>query len=45
MESLDLNLHQIPVEQIRELIEQYIPLQMCRFYGLIPLSKQDGESP
>jgi type IV pilus assembly protein PilB len=45
MESLDLNLHQIPVEQIRELIEQYIPLQMCHFYGLIPLSRQDGESP
>jgi type IV pilus assembly protein PilB len=45
MESLDLNLHQIPVEQIHELIEQYIPLQMCRFYGFIPLSKQDGESP
>jgi type IV pilus assembly protein PilB len=45
MESLDLNLHQIPVEQIRELIEQYIPLQMCRFYELMPLSKQEGESP
>jgi type IV pilus assembly protein PilB len=43
MESL--NLHQIPVEQIRELIEQYIPFQMCRFYGFIPLFKQDGESP
>lgn len=45
MESHDLNLHQIPVEQIRELIEQYIPLQMCRFYEFIPLSRQDGESP
>jgi type IV pilus assembly protein PilB len=45
MESHDLNLHQIPPEQIRDLIEQYIPLQMCRFYGLIPLSKNDGASP
>jgi type IV pilus assembly protein PilB len=45
MESHDLNLHQIPIEQIRELIEQYIPFQMCRFYEFIPLSKQEGESP
>jgi hypothetical protein len=45
MESLDLNIHQVSQEQISELIEQYIPLQMCRFYGLIPLSKSDGECP
>jgi len=45
MESFDPSLHNIPIEQIRELIEQYVPLEMCRCYGLLPLVKEDGESP
>jgi type IV pilus assembly protein PilB len=45
VKSFDPNIHKIPIEQIRELIEQYIPLEMCRCYGLVPLSKNDGESP
>jgi type IV pilus assembly protein PilB len=45
MESFDPSLHNIPIEQIRELIKQYIPLEMCRCYELLPLIKEDGESP
>lgn len=45
MEFFDPNTHQIPLEQIRELIDRYIPLEMCRCYGLIPLSKDDGSPP
>jgi type IV pilus assembly protein PilB len=45
MEFFDPNTHQIPLEQIRELIDRYIPLEMCRCYGLIPLSKDDRSPP
>jgi type IV pilus assembly protein PilB len=45
MESFDPSLHNIPIEQIRELIEQYIPLEMCRCYGLLPLIKEGEKSP
>lgn len=45
MESFDPSLHNIPIEQIRELIEQHVPLEMCRCYGLLPLAKEDREYP
>jgi type IV pilus assembly protein PilB len=45
MASFEPNLNNIPIEQIRELIDRYIPLEMCRCYELLPLAKDDEASP
>ncbi|HEY9824334.1 MAG TPA: ATPase, T2SS/T4P/T4SS family, partial [Stenomitos sp.] len=46
IDSLDPEVNQIPTDQVGELIERYIPLEICRNYELIPISlNQDVDPP
>jgi len=45
VESLDPEITDIPVSQVGELIESLIPIDVCRRYRLVPLSKSDGQPP
>ncbi|MEM9213427.1 MAG: GspE/PulE family protein [Cyanobacteria bacterium P01_F01_bin.150] len=43
VESLDPELDDIPTSQVSQLIEELIPLDVCRRYQLIPLTKNEGD--
>ncbi|HBE30515.1 MAG TPA: hypothetical protein DD990_03970, partial [Cyanobacteria bacterium UBA11368] len=45
VEPLDTEINQIPTEQVNELIENLIPVDICRRYNLIPLAKNDTQPP
>jgi len=45
VESLDPEISQIPTNQISQLIDTLIPIDMCRRYRLVPLSKNDTQPP
>jgi len=45
VESLDPEINQINASQLTQLIETLIPVDICRRYRLIPLSRTDGEPP
>ena len=45
VESLDPEISQIPTSQIGQLIDTLIPIDMCRRYRLVPLSKNDTQPP
>lgn len=46
IDSLDPEVNQIPTDQVGELIERYIPLDVCRTYELIPISlNQEADPP
>ena len=45
VESLDPEINQIPTEQVNELIENLIPVDICRRYNLVPLAKNDTQPP
>jgi type IV pilus assembly protein PilB len=45
VESLDPEINQINTTQLTQLIETLIPVDICRRYRLIPLSRTEGESP
>jgi type IV pilus assembly protein PilB len=43
VESLDPEINQVSANQVGQLIEALIPVDLCRRYRLIPLSKSDAE--
>jgi type IV pilus assembly protein PilB len=43
VESLDPEINQVSANQVGQLIETMIPVDLCRRYRLIPLSKSDAE--
>ena len=45
VESLDPELNEQPATSIAELIDTYIPIDICRRHRLVPLSKQDTQPP
>ena len=45
IDSLDLELSQIPTDQIEELIQNYISLDLCRRYQLVPLTLDQETDP
>lgn len=45
IDSLDLELSQLPTEQIGELIQTLIPLDLCRRYQLVPLTMNRESDP
>ena len=45
VESLDPEINQINASQLTQLIETLIPVDVCRRYRLIPLSRTDGDPP
>lgn len=45
IDSLDPEINQIPTDQVGELIERFIPLEICRNYTLIPLSFNESAEP
>ena len=45
VESLDPELDDIPTGQVSQLIEELIPLDVCRRYQLLPLTKTEGDPP
>jgi len=45
VESLDPEINQINASQLTQLIETLIPVDICRRYRLIPLSRTDGDPP
>jgi type IV pilus assembly protein PilB len=45
VESLDPEINQINASQLTQLIETLIPVDVCRRYRLIPLSRTEGEPP
>jgi type IV pilus assembly protein PilB len=45
IDSLDPEMNQIPTDQIGELIQEFIPLEICRNYSLIPLSINRDVTP
>ncbi len=45
VDSLDPEINSIPSHGMAELIETLIPIDVCRRYKLIPLSKEDTEPP
>ncbi|MGB8700683.1 MAG: GspE/PulE family protein [Thermosynechococcaceae cyanobacterium] len=45
VDSLDPEISQIPTDQVGQLIERYIPLEICRNYELIPLSLNEEADP
>lgn len=45
VECLDREITNIPVSQFGDLIESLIPIDICRRYRLVPLSKSYGQSP
>jgi type IV pilus assembly protein PilB len=45
VESLDPEINQISTTQLGQLIDTLIPVDICRRYRLIPLSRTEGEPP
>ncbi|MFB2835241.1 GspE/PulE family protein [Floridanema evergladense] len=45
VESLDPEITDVPVNQLGELIDTLIPIDICRRYRLVPLSKNDTQPP
>ena len=45
VESLDPELDGIPTGQVSQLIEELIPLDVCRRYHLLPLTKTEADPP
>jgi type IV pilus assembly protein PilB len=45
VESLDPEISQINTSQMNQLIETLIPIDLCRRYRLIPLSRSEAEPP
>lgn len=45
VESLDPEISQISTAQVGQLIDSLIPVDLCRRYRLVPLSKAEGEPP
>ena len=45
VESLDPEVSQITSTQVGELIDTLIPIDLCRRYSLVPLSKSDNQPP
>ncbi|MFZ4664981.1 MAG: GspE/PulE family protein [Prochlorotrichaceae cyanobacterium] len=45
VESLDPELEEQPTDNISDLIDQYIPIDICRQHRLVPLVKQDTDPP
>ncbi len=45
VESLDPEVSQIPTAEVGDLIDQLIPIDMCRNHKLVPLSKSENEPP
>jgi type IV pilus assembly protein PilB len=45
IDSLDPEVNQIPTDQVGELIDRYIPLDVCRTYELIPISLNQEVDP
>lgn len=45
VESLDPEISQIPTDQISNLIDTLIPVDICRRYRLVPLSKSEENQP
>ncbi|XHX77249.1 MAG: GspE/PulE family protein [Stenomitos frigidus ULC029] len=45
VESLDPEISQITSTQVSELIDTLIPIDLCRRYSLVPLSKSDNQPP
>ncbi|MBE9227049.1 Flp pilus assembly complex ATPase component TadA [Phormidium sp. LEGE 05292] len=45
VESLDPEITEVPVNQLGELIDSLIPIDICRRYRLVPLSKHDTQPP
>ena len=45
VESLDPEISEIPTNQISQLIDSLIPVDTCRRYRLIPVSKHDDTNP
>jgi type IV pilus assembly protein PilB len=45
VESLDPEISQINTSQMNQLIENLIPIDLCRRYRLIPLSRSESEPP
>ncbi|MEL6322191.1 MAG: GspE/PulE family protein, partial [Cyanobacteria bacterium J06626_14] len=45
VESLDIEINDIPTNQISILIDQLIPVDTCRRYKLVPISRNDEISP
>ena len=45
VESLDPEISQITSTQVSELIDTLIPIDLCRRYSLVPLSKSDSQPP
>lgn len=45
VESLDPELNGVSVGQVEHLIETLIPIEVCRRYNLVPLSKSEDDPP
>ena len=45
IDSLDPEVNQIPTDQVGDLIDRYLPLDVCRTYELIPISLNQDEDP
>ncbi|MBD1913011.1 MULTISPECIES: GspE/PulE family protein [unclassified Leptolyngbya] len=45
VESLDPEISQISTAQVGQLIDTLIPVDLCRRYRLVPVSKTEGEPP
>lgn len=45
VDSLDPEISEIANDQVSELIETLIPIDICRRYGLVPLSKSNSQPP
>ncbi len=45
VESLDPEVSEITSTQVSELIDTLIPIDLCRRYNLVPLSKSDNQPP
>jgi type IV pilus assembly protein PilB len=46
VDSFDPEANQIPTDQVGELIERYIPLDVCRTYELLPINlNEEADSP
>ena len=45
VESLDPEINQVPTEQVNDLIDTLIPVDICRRYNLVPLSKSETQPP
>ncbi|NJN49572.1 MAG: type II/IV secretion system protein, partial [Alkalinema sp. RL_2_19] len=45
VESLDPEINQVSSNQMGELIENLVPIDLCRRYRLLPLAKGESEPP